>query len=205
MKRAFSFRNNHVLAGSQSEISRNKTTSSQFSLFVNSQHLIYNQRMETNAEKRIDKVFIVGVIIKSLQGLIEIIAGIALLFINTQSIINLIETYTREELVENSQDVFSNFLTYLSQHVLTQNNWLIVFYLLSHGLVKLFLIVGIIHKKLWAYYVFIWILLGFSLYQIYRFGITHSPALFVFTVFDILIVYFTWRESRILKKHLQDL
>jgi uncharacterized membrane protein len=37
---------------------------------------------------------------------------------------------------------------------------------------------------------------AFSGYQLYRFTHTHSLALILFTVFDVLIIYLTWREYR---------
>jgi len=134
---------------------------------------------ESRSEKRIDKVFIAGVIIKSLQGLIEIIGGGVLIFINNQALVSAIKAYTHEELVENPHDLISIFLSYIGQHVLSKSTLFVVIYLLSHGLIKLFLIAGLFHKKLWAYYVFIWFLISFIVYQAYRYSLTRSPMLLI--------------------------
>ncbi|MCX6795137.1 MAG: DUF2127 domain-containing protein [Candidatus Falkowbacteria bacterium] len=160
--------------------------------------------METESEKRVDTIFEVGVIIKSIQGVLEIIAGLLLIFINTNSLIQFIETYTHEELIENSHDIVSNSLLYIGQHI-SSNNFFAIFYLLSHGFIKLFLILGLFHKKLWAYYTFIWIIFAFVCYQVYRLNISYSPMLLIFTLFDVLLIYLTWLESKILKRHLKKL
>ena len=159
--------------------------------------------MKISEEEKITKVFKIGVLIKSVQGFLEIVAGVLLLFVNTHSIIANIKECAHEELIENSHDIISTFLSYVSQHIFFDVTYFIIIYLLSHGLIKLFLIIGLIHKKLWAYYAFIWILSAFSLYEIYRYSITHSQILLIFTLFDVLLIYLTWLESKILKKHLK--
>lgn len=161
--------------------------------------------METSSEREITKIFKIGVLIKSIQGALEIIAGIFLMFVSTDSIINYIKEFAHEELVENSHDMMSIFLSYVSHHIFLSGTYFLIIYLLSHGLIKLFLIIGLIHKKLWAYYSFIIILSFFTIYEIYRYSITYSLPLLIFLSFDILFIYFTWMEAKILKLHLKTL
>jgi uncharacterized membrane protein len=158
--------------------------------------------MKKRVEKEITTVFEIGVIIKSVQGIFEIIAGVLLLSLNTEALGQRIEIYAQGELVENSHDIIFNFVQYVGQHI-SSSNFFLVAYLLGHGLVKLFLVIGLFHKKLWAYYVFIWILGVFICYEAYRLSFSHSVALLIFTLFDILLLYLTWMESKILKSHLK--
>jgi uncharacterized membrane protein len=50
--------------------------------------------------------------------------------------------------------------------------------------------------KLWAYPLTMAVFAAFSVYQVYRFAHTHSLALALLTVFDVLIIYLTWEEYR---------
>jgi uncharacterized membrane protein len=48
------------------------------------------------------------------------------------------------------------------------------FYLLSHGLVKVLLVAGLLREKLWAYPASLIVLSAFIAYQTYRYSSTHS-------------------------------
>ena len=69
-----------------------------------------------------------------------------------------------------------------------------LFYLLTHGLVKVILVVCLWMNKLWAYPLTIAVFGLFMLYQMARFTHTHSIALVLLTIFDGLIIYLTWME-----------
>lgn len=156
------------------------------------------------SEKRISNIFKISLLVKVTQGSLEVIIGSILLFISTNTIIIFIEQYTNQELIENPHDSISTYISQVGHHLSVGGKTFTVFYLLSHGLIKLFLVIGLFKKKLWAYYAFIIILGLFVLYQIYRYSITYSVILLVFTLFDILLVYLTWHESKILKRYLKE-
>ena len=67
-------------------------------------------------------------------------------------------------------------------------------YLLSHGLVKVVLVICLWLNKLWAYPLTIAVFAAFMVYQIYRFTYTHSLALIILTLFDGLLIFLTWKE-----------
>ncbi len=69
-------------------------------------------------------------------------------------------------------------------------------YLLSHGGVKLCLVLALLWNKLWAYPLMIVMLSAFIGYQMYRFTLTHSAAMIVLTVFDLIVIALTWIEYR---------
>ena len=74
-------------------------------------------------------------------------------------------------------------------------------YLLSHGVIKAVLIVGLLREKLWYYPVAIIVFVSFILYQLYRFNHTHSIWLLLITLLDIVVIWLTWHEYRYLQKH----
>jgi uncharacterized membrane protein len=69
-------------------------------------------------------------------------------------------------------------------------------YLVLHGLIKAVLVTALWFDALWTYPLTIAVFSAFSGYQLYRFTHTHSLALILFTLFDVLIIYLTWREYR---------
>jgi uncharacterized membrane protein len=51
-------------------------------------------------------------------------------------------------------------------------------------------------NKLWAYPLTIGVFGAFAMYQVFRFTHTHSWALVILTIFDVLIILLTWNEYR---------
>jgi uncharacterized membrane protein len=69
-------------------------------------------------------------------------------------------------------------------------------YLLTHGGVKVALVVALLLNKLRAYPCMIVVLLSFIGYQLYRIVLNPIAGLVALTVFDALIVVLTWQEYR---------
>jgi uncharacterized membrane protein len=69
-------------------------------------------------------------------------------------------------------------------------------YLLSHGIIKIILVVALLQQKLWAYPWLIVFLSIFIVYQIYRLVLSMSLGLLALTLFDIFIVGLTVIEYR---------
>lgn len=71
-----------------------------------------------------------------------------------------------------------------AQHFSVETKAFYAFYLVSHGVVKLFLVIGLLRNKLWAYPASLVVLGLFIAYQLYRFSYTHGFGLIVLTLFD---------------------
>ena len=151
-------------------------------------------------EKNIRRVFTISVLLKAANAVLEIIGGTLLLF--TGAVTNLIEYLARGELIEDPSDFLANsiqhYLPYLSEH----SQLFAAFYLLSHGIIKIFLAVGLLRRKLWAYPSAIIVFILFILYQIYRYTYTHSIFLILLTIFDLFVVWLTWHEYKVIRAHL---
>lgn len=76
------------------------------------------------------------------------------------------------------------------------------FYLLSHGMVKLLLVIGLLKGKLWAYPASLVVFGLFILYQLYRFSYTHGAGLIVLTVLDVAVMVLIWHEYGLVRRHL---
>jgi uncharacterized membrane protein len=140
------------------------------------------------------RVFIVSLILKGANALLEIAAGIALIFYGQTT--HLIEYFIRKELLEDPSDMLAN----LSQHYLpslsVHSQMFLAFYFLSHGIIKLSLVGGLLMKRHWAYPTAIVVFALFMLYQMYRYALTHSMLLIVLTIFDALVIWLTWIEYK---------
>ena len=67
-------------------------------------------------------------------------------------------------------------------------------YLVIHGLIKIFLVAGLLRGKLWAYPMSLWFLAAFIVYQCYRYIYTHSIWLILLTVLDVIVAFLIWHE-----------
>lgn len=153
-------------------------------------------------ENRIHQIFQVSVLLKGAHALIECLGGIALALVSTSSIANFVNAITQDELIKDPNDfVATHFLT-MAHNFSVQTQHFYAFYLLSHGLVKVALVVGLLREKLWAYPASLIVLALFVLYQLYRFSYTHGLGLIVLTLFDIVVMGLIWHEYGLMRRHL---
>lgn len=153
----------------------------------------------TKQNKVIHTSFTVGLIIKGIDGLFEIIGGVLLLFLNPARMNRIIQFLTQHELSEDPKDVVANALIRLSSNFSIDAQSFGVFYLMSHGIIKCLIIFLLWRKKLWAYPVSILSLLLFICYQLYRYTIDHSFGLILLTIFDFVMIVVTLLEYRRMK------
>lgn len=149
-----------------------------------------------NKKTILDYFFDFGVILKGIDGILEIVGGFILLFIKPQTINSIVMALTQRELAEDPKDLLSN-LIFQTAHDLSLSAKLFgAIYLLSHGIVKVILVISLLRNKLWAYPATIIFLVIFIFYQIYRFSHTHSLWLALFTLFDMMVVWLVWKEYK---------
>jgi uncharacterized membrane protein len=117
---------------------------------------------------------------------LECATGLALALVTTGSIADLMTRLTQDELVEDPHDFVATHLLRAAQDFSVTTKNFYVFYLVSHGIVKPFLVAGLLKNKVWAYPASLVVLGLFIAYQIYRYTYTQSIGLVVLTVFDLL-------------------
>ena len=139
-------------------------------------------------EKRIHQIFAVSVSLKGLHALLEIAGGIALYGFSADAIARWLDEIDRGGLV-------ARYFDLSEQHFYA-------FYLLSHGLVKVVLVYGLLKEKLWAYPASFVVFGAFIAYQLYRYSFTHEVSLIFLSVFDLFVIALAIHEYRLLRKHL---
>ena len=144
----------------------------------------------------LDRTFEVGIILKGLDGVLEVIGGVLLLVVSPATIDRMVTSLTQHELSEDPNDFLATHVL-RTAHGLTGSALLFgAVYLLSHGAVKVILVVALLNNRLWAYPWMIVFLGAFILYQIYRLSFKPSVGLTVLTLFDALVAWLTYREYR---------
>ena len=159
--------------------------------------------MTTLSETRIHRLFGVRVALKGISALAEFAGAIALTLISVSSIKQLVQAVTQSELSEDPNDfIFSHLAGWAQSFSLSTKN-VFIFYLLSDGVLKLFLIVGLLRNRLWAYPASMVAIFMFILYQMYNFALTQSLGLIALTVFDCLLMLLIWHERRVVRASMQ--
>jgi uncharacterized membrane protein len=152
-------------------------------------------------ERRIHQIFEIGVWLKGAHALIECAGGVLLYVVSTDTIASWVNAFTQDELIEDPNDFIAGHLAQMASHFSVASEHFYAFYLLSHGLTKLILVVGLLRGKLWSYPASLAALGAFMVYQVYRYSYTHSFGLLVLTVFDAIVMVLIWHEWKVVRQH----
>ena len=150
--------------------------------------------------KRLSQLFDISIALKGLDGLLEVVGGLLLLFLTPTQIGWLASYVASGELSEDPRDFLANLLVKTAHNISPHGQFVSVVFLLSHGLIKVFLVWQLFRGKLWAYPLTIIVLLFFIVYQIYEIINGHSLVLTALTILDAVIVVLAWQEYKIKKE-----
>jgi uncharacterized membrane protein len=153
-------------------------------------------------EDRVHQIFKVSILLKGAHALIECLSGITFSLVSTNSIVNFVNAITQDELIEDPNDFVATHLLAAAHTFSVQTKSFYAFYLLSHGVIKLLLVVGLLRNKLWSYPASLIVLGLFAIYQLYRFTYTHGFGLIVLTIFDVIVMGLIWHEYGLVRRHL---
>jgi uncharacterized membrane protein len=148
-------------------------------------------------------LFRASVLLKGLDGVLEIAGGIALWAVSPGLIVRVVGLLTQDEIAEDPHDLVANYLRRAVSHFSLASEHFVAIYLLVHGVVKVFLVVALLKDELWAYPVAIIVFGGFVVYQVYRLALTTSVGLIALTVLDLVVILFIWLEYRAVKSRLR--
>src|SRR2546423_3248430 len=123
---------------------------------------------------KIHVAFEIGVILKGLNGLLELIGGTLLLLFPPSTIQRFVVRLTQNELSRDPSDFIATHLRAAADHLSVGGKTFAAIYLLSHGVIKAVLVYALIKDKLWAFPWAIRIFAAFSIYQMYRY--LHQPS-----------------------------
>ena len=154
-------------------------------------------RPAADTHKTLDRFFYVSIWLKGLHAVFEIFGGVALLLTSPAFIMRVVAMVTQDEIAQDPNDLIANTLLNAAQQISVSSEHFAALYLLSHGIVKVFLVAGLLRNRAWAYPAALAVFGAFIAYQMYRFTFTHSIGLVALTVFDLAVMWLIWREYRL--------
>jgi uncharacterized membrane protein len=146
------------------------------------------------ARSKLHVAFEIGVILKGLNGLLELIGGTLLLVFPPSSLQHFVVRLTQNELSRDPNDFIATHLRSAAEHLSVGQQTFAAIYLLSHGVIKAVLVYALIKDKLWAFPWAIAIFAAFGVYQTYRYFVQPSGWLIALTVLDVIVILLTWAE-----------
>lgn len=147
-------------------------------------------------DRILDLIFLIGVLFKGIDGLVELIGGGVLLFITPAHLRNAVHAATAQELSEDPHDIVANLVRHGAAHLGGRGIMFVALYLLLHGVVKVAIVVALLigSKRIYP-----WAMAGlgaFVVFQIYELATKPSVGIVALTVLDLVIIWLTWREWR---------
>lgn len=150
----------------------------------------------SRSRKALHGTFQLSILLKGLFALFESITGATLYFVPRRMLNRIAVTIGTLDLSQNRHDFINVHLRHLLAGVTGTGRHFAAAYLISHGVVKIVLVVELLRNRLWAYPLMIVVIGVFVGYQCYRFSLTHSPAMAALTVFDLGVIALTALEYR---------
>lgn len=151
-------------------------------------------------ERHIHLIFEVSLWLKGVFALSELLGGIAGFFVTHRMLVAFTVWITRDEFAEDPHDIIANYLLHAVQNLSLNTKYFAAAYLLAHGVIKLWLVVGLLRVRLWYYPVAIAVFGLFIVYQLYRLSATGSVWMVVISVIDLIVIGLTWHEWRYLRR-----
>jgi uncharacterized membrane protein len=137
-----------------------------------------------NKEKLLDKVFDISVFLKGLEGSLEIISGALLVYATkTNQLVTIILKLTEHELTQDPSDFLANKLVEIVKNM-TPGLSFGMMYLLIHGLIKTFLSIMLLKRKLWAYPLAIYVFFTLAILLLIKFFSGFAPIYILLSFFD---------------------
>lgn len=160
---------------------------------VNPNEIVHDE----NENKKNDvsyKLFDLGIKIKLIDGILEIIGSFILFYVNPTRMDKIVAFFTQHELSTDPNDVFANALVQFGSTFSTSTQHFGMMYLLLHGSIKIIIYLMLLQGTKKAYIFIIATLVLFVIYQIYKFVIGHSIFLLILTIFDIIMIFLAVKE-----------
>lgn len=147
-------------------------------------------------QKHSQKIFTASILTKAGIGVVEIIVGVFFYFVSYATLNRLADVFIYSEIAEDPDSIFLKMLGSGFQSLFAYSKLFWAFLLIAHGVVKVFLIHGLLRNKRWSYLVSAIVFSYFILDQTRRFFSIPSIFLGLITLFDILVVFLILFEYR---------
>ena len=152
-------------------------------------------------ERRIHRLFVLSVGLKGFYALAEVASGVALYLVAHATIIDFLSRFTTDPVTE-ANDWVGAYMMAFARAFSVQSQHFYAFYLFTHGVLKLGVVIGLLREKLWAYPACFVLFTAFIAYQLYRYTYTQDLGLILLSILDAFVILLAVHEYRLLKRHL---
>ncbi|MER7015781.1 DUF2127 domain-containing protein [Saccharopolyspora sp. NPDC000359] len=147
-----------------------------------------------------DRLFLVAVLVKGLDGAVQLVGGIALAFLPPDAITRLAHAVVTRDLVGPPTGALAGHFEEAARHFAAGNRAFVVAYLLLHGAIKLVLVTALLREVLPVYPVAAAALGLFVLFEVLRAARTGSLVLPLLAALDVAIIVLVVKEYRELRR-----
>jgi uncharacterized membrane protein len=158
------------------------------------------QVSETKSEERVERdilwLFDLALILKIINGALEMLVALLILLVPPAFVLRLAEFATSGELSQDIDDPIATAIQSAAQAFAVHTHYFLAFYLALHGAIKVLLVIGIFAKKRIAYPLFMIALAVFGTYEAYRGFVLHETLLQAIAIFDFALLLLTAHEYR---------
>lgn len=148
--------------------------------------------MRSLREESLHKLFWWSLAVKAAQSAAEAALGVVVMFISTETMLE-----GAKYLSAFLPGILETMVMSAVHAIAVEGRLFMILYLLSHGIVRLALIIGVYRDKHWAYPALMALLAMFIVSQMVTYSVSHSVVLLVFSVIDAVILWLTWHEYRV--------
>ena len=141
------------------------------------------------------RLFLLGMVFKGLDGLLELSGGILLLAFGPHRLNHMLMTFTQHELEDGPNDLLSRLLSHVHSFSGRGVHFAAI-YLLFQGGVKIALVTGLVMEKRWVFPVALVLMSLFELYMIVRLTMHPGLGLAILFTLNLIIIVLIWREYR---------
>jgi uncharacterized membrane protein len=147
-------------------------------------------------ERDILWLFDLALLLKIVNGSLEILGAFLVLVVPRSLVLKVAEFLTSGELAQDANDPIATALRSAAQAFTVHTHYLLALYLVLHGAIKVFLVLGIFAGKRIAYPLFMIALALFSAYEAYLGLVRHEALLQILAAFDFILLILTAYEYR---------
>jgi uncharacterized membrane protein len=151
--------------------------------------------LNLNMKRILHRFFELGILIKGVDGGLELVGGLLLVFLSPVAINRVLLFFVEGELKEDPADLIANLLVQTTRSAIEVRVPASVF-LIVHGIVKLVLVGGLATNRLWSYPAAILVFAGFTIYQLYQLTQQSSLFLEIVTILDVIVILLVIAEYR---------
>ncbi|MBV8798865.1 MAG: DUF2127 domain-containing protein [Alphaproteobacteria bacterium] len=143
------------------------------------------------------RAYQVAIAIKGLDGAIEFLAGLFIALVGSRQVYHFAIWATAPEIARHPESHAAHAIRHGAYNFAHHSHRFAIIYLLTHGLLKIGLVVNLFLENMWIFPASVVVLLGFIAFMTAKLVAHWSPWLFAFALFDTLTLALVLNEWRV--------